>query len=86
MVCFDERDLDSPGVRYGGRRVHGKRVNPFRVDAQHVDDQVRRGLRTIDRANLPLGRKVRVVVGMRMAGGDMVRIREMNKSAHVERT
>lgn len=79
MVRFDERHLHSASVRYGSRDVHRKGMYPFRVNTQHVDDQIRSSLRTVDRANLPLGRKVGVVIGMRMAAEGTVSTYEIRR-------
>lgn len=44
MVRLDERDLHA--ARVGNRRgdVERERAHPLRVDAEHVDDQVRGAL------------------------------------------
>lgn len=69
MVRLDERDLHAARVGDGRRDVERERVHPLRVDAEHVDDQVRRALRAVDRPAVPLRREVRVVVRVRVSAG-----------------
>ena len=71
MIRLNQRDLHITCVGNGSRDVHGERVYPFRIDAQHVDDQVGSSLRTVNRTTIPLRRKVRVVIRMCMAIRDV---------------
>lgn len=62
MVCLDERDLHAARVGDGRCDVKRERVHPLRVDAEHVDDQVRGALRAVDRPAIPRRRQICVVV------------------------
>ena len=62
MVRLNACNAHTARVRYLGRDVHGKWMYPLRVDAKHVHDEVRGALRAVDRAALPVGGEVCVMV------------------------